>query len=363
MDNVKLKYPRFTEVSMRLLIALLCAAALLVPSASHGEKYAGEFMALGGGTRAMSMGGAFTALANDVTATFWNSAGIADFPYLLATPKEWQMSLMHSERFGNLIDYNFVTAIFPISGRDAGWGITLMHMGIQDIRVIPWSSNLIGNSDGDGIFEPRDGEYLNFDDSQYPFENVNDYALFLSYAQTLSFGSVGASMKFIRNDQITDVTSFGIGLDLGFIKRDLWKDLLLGAKLQDATGTYITWSTGTREFIYPALKVGVAYPFELKSVNSKLVIAADGVFRYENRQSVSQLWIGRSSADFHFGAELVIRDIVFLRGGLDMDRPTAGAGFLLEEFGPWGVTIGLDYALLIHDVFDTTHRISLLLGQ
>jgi hypothetical protein len=363
MDIAKPKYSPTTEVGMRVLICLLCAATLLLPSASHGEKYAGEFMALGGGARAMGMGGAFVALANDVTATFWNPAGIADFSHMLASPRGWQMSLMHSERFGDLIDYNFAAAAFPISGRRAGWGLTLIHMGIQDIRVIPWSSDLIGNSDGDAIFEPRDGEYLNFDYSEYPFENVNDYALFLSYAQTMDFGSLGASMKFIRNDQVTDVTSFGIGLDLGFIKRDLWRDMLVGVKLQDATGTYITWSTGEREFIYPTLKIGVAYPFELESVNSKLVIAAEGDFRHENRKSVSQFWIGRSSADFHFGVELAIRDVVFLRGGLDMDRPTAGAGFLLDDFGPWGATIGIDYALLIHDVFDTTHRVSLILGQ
>jgi hypothetical protein len=60
---------------------------------------------------------------------------------------------------------------------------------------------------------------------------------------------------------------------------------------------------------------------------------------------------------------LAIRDVVFLRGGMDMDRPTAGAGFLLRDFGPWGVTMGLDYALLVHDVFDTTHRVSLILGH
>ena len=179
----------------------------------------------------------------------------------------------------------------------------------------------------------------------------------------LGFGAVGGSMKFIRNDQVTGVTSFGIGVDLGFARKDLWRDLLVGVKLQDATGTYIAWSTGEREFIYPALKVGVAYPFELGGVNSRLVIAADGEFRFENRQAVSQFWIGRTSADFHFGAELVIRDVVSLRGGMDMDRPTAGAGFLLRDFGPWGLTMGLDYALLVHDVFDTTHRVSLILGH
>jgi len=345
---------------MRLLIVTLCAVSLLAPSASHGQKYAGEFMALGGGARAMGMGGAFTAVANDVTATFWNPAGIADISSMIASPDAWQLAMMHSERFGDLIDYNFVTIAFPLAGRNAGWGLTLIHMGISDIPITP---ELILNSDGDGIYEPELGERIGFDYRSIPYESVNDYALFVSYAQMMSFGSVGGSMKFIRNDQVTGVTSFGIGVDLGFVKRDLWKDLMLGVKMQDATGTYITWSTGEREFIYPALKTGVAYPFELGGVNSRLLIAVDGEFRYENRQAVSQFWIGRASADFHFGVELLIREVVFLRGGMDMDRPTAGAGFLLRDFGPWGVNMGLDYALLVHDVFDTTHRVSLILGH
>jgi hypothetical protein len=179
----------------------------------------------------------------------------------------------------------------------------------------------------------------------------------------MGFGAVGASVKFIRNDQVTGVTSFGLGLDLGLLKDDLWRDLLLGAKLQDATGTYISWSTGKREFIYPALKVGLAYPLNLKNMSSRLILAVDADLRYENRRGVSQFWIGRASADFHLGAELVIRELVALRGGLDMGRPTAGAGFLLGDFGPWNMSVGFDYALLVHDELDTTHRISLLLAH
>ena len=317
-------------------------------------------MALGGGARAIGMGSAFTAVANDVTATFWNPAGIAEISLLTASPDEWQMSLMRSERFGDLIDYHFATIVFPLAGRDAGWGLTFIHMGIDDIPITP---DLILGDDGDGIYEPDLGERLGFDYRTIPYESANDFALFLSYAQVMRFGSVGASMKFIRNDQVTDVSSLGIGLDVGFLKRDLWRSLLFGVKLQDITGTYITWSTGEREFIYPAVKVGVAYPFAMSGMSSRLIVAADGDFRFENRRDVAQYHAGRASVDLHVGAELVIRDVVSLRGGLDMGRPTAGAGFLLEDFGPWGVTMGIDYALLVHDVFDTTHRVSLLVGH
>lgn len=348
---------------MRIRLIAACMLLFAATGNAAGQKYAGEFMALGGGARAMGMGGAFLAVADDATTTFWNPAGIADLSFFSAAPGDWQVALMHSERFGSLIDYNFVSAVFPLRAGHSSWGVSLIHMGIDDIRIIPLAPGMIGNSNGDDRFEPWNGESLNFDYRDFPLESVNDYALFLSYGQVLGFGQAGASLKLIHNDQVTGVSSFGIGIDVGFLRRDLWREMAVGVKLQDATGTYISWSTGKREFIYPALKIGLGLPVRMPGMNSVLMLAADGAFRYENRQSASQFWIGKASADFHVGAELVIRNIVALRGGVDMGRPTAGAGFLLDHFGPWDITLGVDYALLIHDVLDTTHRVSLLVSR
>jgi hypothetical protein len=36
---------------------------------------------------------------------------------------------------------------------------------------------------------------------------------------------------------------------------------------------------------------------------------------------------------------------------------------VMQNFGPWNMSLGLDYALLIHDVFDTTHRVSLMVAH
>lgn len=353
---------------MRIRHFVLCL--LLIPGLTveaSAEKYAGEFMALGGGARAMAMGGTFVAVANDATTTFWNPAGIADFSSFLTTPGSWEMSLMHSERFGDLIDYNYFSTVFPLKNGKSGWGVSLIHMGIDDIRIIPFNDGMINNSDGDDRFEPgngENGESLNFNFEDYPLESANDLAIFLSYGQMMSWGDVGATLKIIRNDQVTNVSSFGLGLDLGYIKRGVWRDMAVGLKLQDITGTFISWSTGKREYIYPAIKAGLSWPVKIKSMNSVLLLAADGDFRFENRKWVSQYWIGSASADFHFGAELLIRDIVALRAGNDMGRGrwTAGVGFLLRDFTSWNFNLGIDYALLMHDILDTTHRVSLLVS-
>lgn len=340
---------------MKRIILAVCVFSILVPAHLHSENYAGEFMALGGGARAMAMGGAFVSVSDDATSSYWNPAGI---PYYSA-PERMGISFMHSERFGELINYNFLSAVMPLERGKSGWGITLMHMGINDIRVIPMNEDMIINSDGDDRYEPWLEERLNFDYRDFPLQNVNDYALMVSYGQMMNFGSVGASVKIIRNDQVTGVSSLGIGIDLGLMKKNLWRDLMVGVKLQDATGTYISWSTGKDEFIYPALKVGLGYPLRIESMKSVLLLAADGDFHYSNRQQVDQLWIGRASANIHVGAELFIRNLVALRGGLDMGRRTIGAGFNLDEFIGGRVSIGINYALLDHDELDTTHRVSM----
>lgn len=347
---------------MKFRVLTICMLVFLSFSNSYAGNYAGEFMALGGGARAMAMGGSFVSIANDPTASYWNPAGIASIGSFTTKTDNMGVSLMHSERFGNLLDYNYFSAVRPIKGGKSGWGITFIHLGVPDIRVIPMSSGMMDDVDGDGIYEPIDGDKLNFDYRDYPFESANDYALFFSYGQEMDFASLGASVKLIRNDQVAGYSSFGIGIDLGLLKKGIWKDAMLGVKLQDATGTYISWSTGTEEYIYPALKVGVGYPLRIEDMNSVLLLAVDGDFRLSNRKQGAQFWLGKASADFHIGAELFIRKLVALRGGLDMGRPTAGAGFVLEDFSNWNVSLGFDYALLVHDVFDTTHRISMLMS-
>jgi hypothetical protein len=73
-------------VKRRVGVALL--VALMVPGAAFGatkpfEKvgtYAAQFLKIGVSARATAMGNAFTAVANDASAAYWNPAGIVDVP-------------------------------------------------------------------------------------------------------------------------------------------------------------------------------------------------------------------------------------------------------------------------------------------
>src|SRR6266852_4289210 len=95
---------------MRDLLLAVSVVILMLPALVHAAsraKYAGEFIAIGVGGRALGLGGAYAALANDVTAGYWNPAGLSNMMYP-------QIILMHDERFGGLVNYDYGAAATPL---------------------------------------------------------------------------------------------------------------------------------------------------------------------------------------------------------------------------------------------------------
>jgi len=150
---------------------------------------------------------------------------------------------------------------------------------------------------------------------------------------------------------VGDNSAWGIGFDIGMLWNPV-QSLLLGCNLQDATTTLLAWDTGKRELIAPTLKTGLAYPYQINFIKSRLLLAADTDIRFEGRSFASQAHAGALSFDFHAGAELLFRNTVAVRIGSDIGFLTAGAGIKLPR-------LDLDYAFLGHDDLGVTHRVSL----
>ncbi|HMK38378.1 MAG TPA: PorV/PorQ family protein [Bacteroidota bacterium] len=304
-------------------------------------KYAGEFISIGVGARALAMGGAFAALANDVTAGYWNPAGLARIDYP-------QFILMHDAEFGGLVNNDYGAVALPV-GERTSLGLSIIRVGVDNIAD---TRNAGVDASGNVTYDPT--QFTRIDPSRVTYFNAADWALYFSYArrQTETF-SYGASVKLIRRD-LAEYSAMGIGFDIGFWYRP-FDSLSFGANLQDITTTLVAWNTGRNELISPTVKLGSAYFLEL--LGGRISPAVDVDIRFENRQSASMAHVGPVSLDFHGGMEYEFRNLIALRAGYsDVKQLTLGAGVHFPK-------LNIDYSFARFggaDQLDNTHRISIM---
>ncbi|MCC7159012.1 MAG: hypothetical protein IT281_05700, partial [Ignavibacteria bacterium] len=162
---------------------LLLLSTLSVFSQGTGNKYAGEFLAIGVGGRPLGMGGAFVSLVNDVTAGYWNPGALARMNYP-------QFSLMHDERFGNLVNYDYGAVAIPW-GTNASLGLSVIRLGVDDV---PNTKNAWLDLNNNGYFD--NGDRLDY--SQISFFNAADWAFIATYSKSLNERlSYGVNLKVI----------------------------------------------------------------------------------------------------------------------------------------------------------------------
>jgi len=330
---------------------LFFAAFLLSVTSINAQpefgKYAGEFMAIGIGGRPLGMGGAFTGVADDVTSGYYNPAGLANLNYP-------QLALMHSEQFGELVNYDYASVGIPFQD-DLSFGVSVMRLavdGIPDTREA-----LINGQTGTQIYDINHiYARLNYD-AITEFSN-QDWAIYLTFAKRHSKNFYwGANIKIIRRD-IAEFGATGIGFDLGAMYSPM-DNLYIGANVQDVTTTLVAWNTGLNELISPTLKIGSSYKF-VEILGGYIMPALDFDIRFENRQFASNFNIGAVSFDMHAGLEWNIENLIYIRGGYnDVKQFTVGAGVKLPK-------LNIDYSFARFnqselDRLPDSHRISIIL--
>jgi hypothetical protein len=309
-------------------------------------KYAGEFMAIGVGGRPMGMGGAFTAIANDITSAYYNPAGLANLNYP-------QISLMHDERYGNLVNYDYAAFALPYR-EDMTFAITITRLGIDGIPDT--REALVDRTTGQVIYNIN---YVSAKINPALVKEFNhqDWAFYLSYAKRHSENfSYGANVKIIRRD-LAEFGATGVGFDIGALYSPA-HNFFIGANLQDITTTLIAWDHGYTELVSPTAKLGAAYKIE--ALGGHILPAFDFDVRFENRRFASNFNLGPVSFDMHAGLEYMFGNLFALRGGYnDVKQFTMGAGVKLPK-------LNIDYTfarfnMSKDDRLDDTHRISLIL--
>lgn len=344
---------------LRSVTAALLLAGVFWGHPAGATKFAGAFMADGGGARALGMGSAFVAVADDASATFFNPAGLVD-------AKRPEFLIMHSERFGDLVDRDFLSYVHPLSGD--GWlggafAVSVIHLAVDDIPITSQLSELL-DDDGNGIVD--DDEVLDLLDpaiyDQIQYETDRELALMLSYARRAGAWQWGGNLKFIRQS-VADFSSFGVGIDLGVLRRDWIGRLDVGLKLQDATQTYLSWDTGRNETIAPVVVPGISYDWSFESLHLGLLASGAFEMHFDDRTGdVDQFEMGGTTANLHMGIEATLAQRAQLRFG---SRGNTDGSFKAQNL-TWGLGLGfnhfrVDYAYAgdVLEIDENTHRISL----
>lgn len=323
-------------------IFLASFLAITEGTAASSAKYAGEFISIGVGGRALGLGGAYAALANDVTAAYWNPAGLSSMMYP-------QVSMMHDERFGGLVNYDYGAVAIPV-GLRTSLAISVIRLGVDNI---PDTRSAGVDANGNPLPPDQVQNLAGIDPSRVTYYNSADWAFYFSYAKkTSEHFSYGANLKFIRRE-MGEGSASGIGFDLA-MQYHLTDKIAFGANFQDVTTTLVAWNTGRNELITPTLKVGSAY--FLDALGGRFAPAVDVDVRFENRRTASNAHLGAASFDFHSGLEFDFQNIVALRTGYsDIGSLNVGAGIHLPK-------LDIDYSFAKYDgvnQLDNTHRISL----
>lgn len=338
--------PRF-PAPPRCLTLIVCAGICFsfvgASAAQAADKFAAEFLKVGVGARALGMGGAFTALADDASAIYWNPAG----PALLVEP---DLQLTHAEMFGGIVTHDVLSGVLPI-GRDGGRssvGLTVIRLGVDDIKVT-----------SDALSQEAGGQIV-VDPDLVRIESAYDLGVFFNYARGLGDNwSVGGNLKMVRQSLVGDGSSFGIGADLGL----LWlpsTSTTFGLRLADITTTQIKWDTGRQETVAPTVTIGGQGTRDVGFLKGTVTGAADIQLAFEDLGDADQFSSGSISGNLHAGLEYWYNSVVAVRAGSDAGRFAAGAGVRFR-LGPM-TRFGVDYAFLDHDELDATNRVTLNLG-
>jgi hypothetical protein len=318
-------------MSIKKTALILTFLILCISPSLFGAKYAGEFLSLGVGAKALGMGGAFSAVADDASAGYWNPAGLFQL-------KTKQLLLVHSEVFGSLLNHDFISYVIPRKKETStsAFGFNLMRLGGDGIKITQLSNPDLppGESNKPYVVDEK---------------SHSDYVFSFSYSRKIKPKlALGGNAKLLYRD-IAGEKAYGLGMDFGILAA-LYPGITLGANLMDATTTFLAYDNGTKESIYPTLKTGFRYSRNLK--NSVFTFAFDSDFSFEGRDYAAQLNFEDFSADLHYGVEISYLQKVALRLGSDQGNFTYGLGLNTEK-------LGADIAFLNHDELDKTYRISL----
>ena len=319
-----------------------------------------QFLKIGPGARVDSLGGAFGALANDVTSIYWNPAGLSQL-------EKTSFSDTHTVWLAD-IRYNYLAFATPIE-KVGTLGASITFLNVPDMEI-----TTLAKPDGTGLWF-----------------SAWDAAVSLAYARQLYQKESGTSLSFGINakyihQQIHRESANGVAVDVGTLYHTGWRSLRIGMAFSNfgpemhftgpdlETGTESAGDARNADYRpYPdttnptrkAELETVAFPLPS---NFRLGIAYD-VIDFENNLLTLALDANHpndNSERLNIGMEYWYRKMAAIRGGYkfrlgenwrnDEEGLTLGLGIHLNLGARM---LSLDYAYADFGHLQQAHRVSL----
>jgi long-subunit fatty acid transport protein len=261
-----------------------------------------QFLKIGPGARAAALGGAYVAVVEDATATYWNPAGLKKI-------SNTSVSAMYGVWFQG-VNYQFAGAAKNLGGFGAV-GVSLIMLDSGDIEGY------------DVTGSPAAGY------------KTSDTMIGVSYARKIGKVNVGLNAKSI-SEKIAAEEASCLGIDIG-VCTDFGKKISFGASVLNAVGTGLEYFAA-KHSLPMIIKAGVGYRIsDSMQITGEVNVPDDNI------------------ASIHAGFEYLYNNNIAIRAGYNSAIPTcvsAGLGFFLGD-------LSVEYACVPYGILGDTHRISL----
>jgi len=312
-------FGRGVGAKIATMSVILIGCLLVLPvlaAAGDGDGGTQSVFSLGAGSRGIALGRAYSTLADDASAIYWN-------PATLRNVQSKQISFMYMPLYGDFTGatYTFFGATYPTLNAGAfGLGFTRVA---NTFDMYDEFSRPMG-----------EGEY-------------SESQLMIGYAFERSIGllagrlATGASFKIV-NQKVDPFSSTAPGVDLGFrYIPNFAKPFAVGLNLQDLVGAEHKLNTEADK-TYRTIMAGLGYTKPFANGSALRVM-----FQYDMPE--------RADSKLRAGAEYAFSKFVALRVGLDDGNVSFGLGLTTSAFG---LGYGLDYAFLSRDTAGSSHPVT-----
>jgi len=338
----------FVGMILLLLLLTLWPRQIYSQTVSRVGTTAATFLKIGIGGRALGMGEALSTQSRDVTAIYWNPAGLTEVNNL-------QVLLNHYDYIADIY-YDYGAVAFSL-GNSGTIGFHFAYLGMPDLER---TTMLEPNGTGEMV-------------SAWSFSSG------LSYARALTDRfSIGGTFKMIQ-ENLWHSRATGYALDIGLQYRTIFKDILIGMSisnfgtnmqlsgrdllvqhdidvLSEGNNSNINADLSTDKFPLPILfRVGISANITRNFMGiegNDLIIAVDAVHPNDNFEYINT------------GMEYTFNDFLSLRTGyrqLFLDAAeggfTFGFGLRLDIMNYLFV---IDYAAVDFGRLDYLNKFSLM---